>query len=400
MHPKAVSIKELALATILVVDDDVTLLTSIGSQLETAGYEVLKAGEIAHAQLLLAEQQPDLIVLEVRTGRDAGWTLLEQFAAQIPILVVSAHSREEDVVRGFEAGATDYISKPYRSSELLARVRARLNPIMRAGNAAPVTLPSLSQTDGDSSSPADPFAPVSAQTPVPTPAVEQSSTHRSTSADKDPVFISETEELALLRSGSDLPSESHETVTDEIPLGQRLNSERLRRRITLVQAESELHIRMWYLQAMEEEKFALLPRGPLAAQMLRSYATYLGLDANKVMEEYQQLHYSAPAEPPASLGSDRLPRPSIPRWAIITMAVVLALIVSAAGIFFFDPTGASALGDNLRNLIIVPTATPTATPTSAPPTTAPTAPATATPTLTPASPPSAPPGNNRAPGAT
>ena len=49
---------------------------------------------------------------------------------------------------------------------------------------------------------------------------------------------------------------------------------------------------MHYIQAMEEEKFSLLPRGPVAEELLRIYATYVGIDANQALEEYRRLHFS------------------------------------------------------------------------------------------------------------
>jgi CheY-like chemotaxis protein len=372
------------LATILIIDDDVMLLASMANHLEQEGHTVLKASELIHGEALFAEHPPDLVLLEVKSGRDAGWELLERLATQSPVIVVSAYSREEDVVRGLQAGAVDYIAKPYRSAELIARVRVGLN---RAGRGQPQ--PALQ--------PVTPSAPPSEQATVEVQAVlgtqdepfpadmadppyqppQPDGQDRQGTARAESVFMTETEELALLRAGNDAPAPENEAFADEMTLGQRLNIERLRRRITLVQAESELHIRMWYLQAMEEEKFTLLPRGPLSSQMLRSYTSYLGLDADAMVNEYQRLHYTEPIAPPASLGSSHRRRFSLPRWPIWLAAVILALTVSVSGIFFFDPAGATALGENLRSIIApVPTATATSTP-------SPTAMPTATPTLTP-----------------
>ncbi len=442
------------MATILLIDDDVMLLASVGVQLEDAGYTVFKASEIAHAELLFREECPDLVLLEVRIGRDAGWDLLERFASQATVIVLSASGREEDVIRGLNAGAVDYIAKPYRSGELLTRIQLRLKMAsQRAVAVAPAPLPAehavstlphgtqdaitdggpvvedraelsvareyeQAQTTGHTEQPGtDPdsvvvpvqvpiqaadsgeqsdlasndlssSAPVSS-TPTPHHADQVVDyTGQRPSSKRDPVFMPESEELALLRSSEQVTSTVPDMFLPELSLGQRLHNERLRRRITLVQAESELHIRMWYLQAMEEEKFALLPRGPLAAQMLRSYATYLGLDEETTMEEYQRLHYTAPVEPPASLGSLRKMDTRTVRWGVWIAAVALALVVSGAGIFFFDPGGVNALSSSLRGLIVAPTITrvPTATVTTAP-TSTPTAMPTETPTPDPPPPP-------------
>ena len=376
--------KEFPLATILIIDDDVMLLASMANHLEQEGHTVLKASELIHGEALFAEQSPDLVLLEVKSGRDAGWELLERLAAQSPVIVVSAYSREEDVVRGLQAGAVDYIAKPYRSAELLARVRVGLN---RAGRGEVQPTPQAVTPPAQSSEQAtvevqavlgaqdEPFPPDMADQTYQPP--QPDGQDRQGTARDESVFMTETEELALLRTGNDAPEPENEAFSDGMTLGQRLNIERLRRRITLVQAESELHIRMWYLQAMEEEKFTLLPRGPLSSQMLRSYAGYLGLDADAMVDEYQRLHYTEPVAPPASLGSSHRRRFSLPRWPIWLIAVLLALTVSGAGIFFFDPDGATALGENLRGIIApVPTATATPTP-------SPTATPTVTPTVTP-----------------
>ncbi|MFP4438305.1 MAG: response regulator [Chloroflexaceae bacterium] len=372
------------MATILIIDDDVMLLASMANHLEQEGHTVLKASELTHGEALFAEQSPDLVLLEVKSGRDTGWELLERLATQAPVIVVSAYSREEDVVRGLQAGAVDYVAKPYRSAELVARVRVGLNRASR-GEVQPAPQP------------VTPLAPPSEQAPVEVQAVlgaqdepfpadmaappyqppQPDGQDRQGTARNESIFMTETEELALLRAGNDAPEPENEAFSDGMTLGQRLNIERLRRRITLVQAESELHIRMWYLQAMEEEKFTLLPRGPLSSQMLRSYAAYLGLDADAMVDEYQRLHYTEPVAPPASLGSSHRRRFSLPRWPIWIAAVILALTVSVSGIFFFDPAGATAISENLRSIIApVPTATATPTP-------EPTATPTATPTLTP-----------------
>ena len=65
---------------ILVIDDDVALLARLGTQLEEAGYAVLRASEVRHGELLIAEERPDLVVLDPDLSRGAGWGLLERVA--------------------------------------------------------------------------------------------------------------------------------------------------------------------------------------------------------------------------------------------------------------------------------------------------------------------------------
>src|SRR3954468_13906774 len=124
------------MATILLVDDDVSLVERIATQLIDAGYQVLRASRMPHAELLIAEQHPDLVLLDPDIGQGDGWLLLNQFAASTPIIVISGQALEEDIIRGLDAGAADYLPKPFRSGELLARVRARMRPALTDGDSA------------------------------------------------------------------------------------------------------------------------------------------------------------------------------------------------------------------------------------------------------------------------
>jgi DNA-binding response OmpR family regulator len=366
--------------TILLVDDDVSLMERIATQLSDAGYTVLRASRMPHAELLIAEQRPDMVLLDPDIGRGDGWLLLNQFAAGTPMIVISGQALEEDIIRGLDAGAADYLPKPFRTGELLARIRARLR------SDAPATPAPAAETNPAI---ATPTRPEPAAAPV---APRRDRRHAVAPGDQsEPVFIPHGEEQRLLRDSSQA---SHEEGADfsQLPLGQRLHAARQRKRITLVQAELETHppVRMHYIQAMEEEKFSLLPRGPIAEELLRVYASYVGIDAHQAVDEYRRLHFSTPIAPPAALGGAVAPwRP--PRWAIWTLAAVLAIAVGCGGIWLYDPSGVTALAERARLLTVPSTATPIPTPTALPtttPTLAPTATASPTPTATPTAAPS------------
>jgi hypothetical protein len=288
---------------------------------------------------------------------------LAAFARQTPVIIVSAEGREEDTVRGLESGASDYIAKPYRSNELLARIRLRLN-----GHAAPTP-------------------PARRAAPAPAPAGATPPDESTEPPANGSVLMAETEEMAQLREEHSTPQETPAVPDDETALGDALRTERQRRRRTLVQAENELHIRMWYLQAMEEGRFTLLPRGAMAEQMLRTYASYLDMQLPWVMEQYERHYSTNQIEPlPVFSGSER--RFSVPRWLIWAAAIVLALVVSGTAIALLDPGGVQNIGDSLRGLftfegeVAPPALEHTATPSAAPATPTPTAtpPPTATPT--------------------
>ncbi len=365
------------LATILIVDDDVSLLAHLGSQLEQEGYDVLKMSAVKPAEALFEQQQPDLVLLEVKTSRGDGWQLLDHIAPHAPVIVLSANGREEDVVRGLESGAVDYIPKPYRISELLARIRLRLNDsdYFQEQSVAPAPAPTPSFNF-----PPAPVAPAAQPSPSGVrwyqESSETSAAFQRPSNDHESVFMSETDELALLQDyqaplDADALDNGDDTLpADETP-GRRLSLARRRKGITLVQAENDLHIRMWYLQAMEEEKFSLLPRGPMASQMMRAYADYLGVDQSQVVDYYEKFHASHLQEPPIIPGPSRkLSIPQSSKLVVWATAAILALVLGITLIFSFDPSGVNAIGENLRNLVTEPTATPTAIPTN---TTTPTA---------------------------
>src|SRR6476661_5393286 len=120
-----------------------------------------------HAELLIAEQHPDLVLLDPDIGRGDGWLLLNQFAASTPIIVISGQALEEDIIRGLDAGAADYLPKPFRTGELLARVRTRLRSGVPAPAPASDTIPAI----GTTTRLAQPAAPV--PTPAPTPSSQR-----------------------------------------------------------------------------------------------------------------------------------------------------------------------------------------------------------------------------------
>lgn len=116
---------------ILVADDDPVAARFVASLLEGSGYEVLIAEDGEHAVELAVTRHPDLIVSDVvmpyRDGFDVVTTVRRnRTLARVPVLIVSMRDREEDIVRGLELGADDYVVKPFNARELLARVRKQL----------------------------------------------------------------------------------------------------------------------------------------------------------------------------------------------------------------------------------------------------------------------------------
>jgi len=115
-------------AKVLVVDDDPQMLRLLKIKLEVEGFETVTASRGNIVLELVAAEQPDVILLDISLPDSNGFDLcarLREFTAA-PIIMITGYAREEDMVRGLDAGADDYLVKPVRSKELIARVRANL----------------------------------------------------------------------------------------------------------------------------------------------------------------------------------------------------------------------------------------------------------------------------------
>jgi DNA-binding response OmpR family regulator len=116
---------------VVIADDDPDILDLVAFRLEEAGFEVLKASDGQEALDLTIEHIPDLCVLDAMMPRMDGYELTRRLrddgsTDSIPIILLTARVQEADIERGFEAGATDYVRKPFSPEELRARVRAAL----------------------------------------------------------------------------------------------------------------------------------------------------------------------------------------------------------------------------------------------------------------------------------
>ena len=113
---------------ILVVEDDCNILSMIQTVLDTNGYQVLTAQRCQQGILMLSSHVPDLVVLDLGLPDMDGEEFIRtaRQSSMIPIIVLSARSEEQDKVSALDLGANDYITKPFGTAELLARVRASL----------------------------------------------------------------------------------------------------------------------------------------------------------------------------------------------------------------------------------------------------------------------------------
>ncbi|HEY5146974.1 MAG TPA: response regulator transcription factor [Polyangiaceae bacterium] len=135
--------------TVLVVDDEPHLVLGLRDALEFEGFRVISACDGRGGIALARSEAPDAIILDLMLPDMNGYAVCEQLRrinAQVPIVMLTARSQETDKVRGLDAGADDYVTKPFGVNELIARMRAILRRASRGVAPAPETL-----TIGDAS---------------------------------------------------------------------------------------------------------------------------------------------------------------------------------------------------------------------------------------------------------
>ena len=113
---------------ILIVEDEESYQDALNVGLSVEGFVVVGATNIAEARVLLASAKPDLVLLDVMLPDGSGIDYCRELhdTTHIPVIMVTARTSEVDVVLGLEIGAADYVTKPYRLRELVARIRAVL----------------------------------------------------------------------------------------------------------------------------------------------------------------------------------------------------------------------------------------------------------------------------------
>ena len=116
---------------ILIIEDEQPIREMICFALENAGFEIQEAADARQSQVMIAEALPDLILLDWMlpgvSGIDYARRLKkEDLTREIPIIMLTARTEEEDKVQGLESGADDYVTKPFSPRELVARIKAVL----------------------------------------------------------------------------------------------------------------------------------------------------------------------------------------------------------------------------------------------------------------------------------
>jgi DNA-binding response OmpR family regulator len=129
--------------TILVVDDEPQLVMGLRDALEFEGFRVIAAGKGKEGIALARSESPDAVILDLMLPDVNGYAVCEELRrinALVPIVMLTARSQETDKIRGLDAGADDYVTKPFGVNELIARMRAIFRRTARSTASVPEML--------------------------------------------------------------------------------------------------------------------------------------------------------------------------------------------------------------------------------------------------------------------
>ena len=134
--------------TVLIVDDEASIREMIAVALEMADYRVLEADNAQYAHAMVVDHQPDLLLLDWMMPGTSGIELArrlkrEEATAELPIIMLTAKGEEDNKIQGLEAGADDYITKPFSPRELVARLKAVLRRATPRGVEDPIEINGL-----------------------------------------------------------------------------------------------------------------------------------------------------------------------------------------------------------------------------------------------------------------
>jgi DNA-binding response OmpR family regulator len=261
---------------IMVVDDEPAIGKLLVYQLRGFGYQVSYIEDGLLALRRFALEQPDLVLLDVMMPQISGWEVCRQIRAcsSAPVIMLTAKSADPDVVTGLDAGADDYITKPFSMAQLQARIETVLRRAERVRSTQNRTRP-LPRRD---------------------PYTLTTSTRFPADQPKPPGRLPQPSAQAT-------PAPSQR-------LGQRVREARLSRGLSLHQVERVCKVRWEFLQAIEQENFSYVPRNELR-RALTVYTEYLDLDLRELL--------GRPKPAPS--------QPLIPPQFAIVMALMVVLIV-------------------------------------------------------------------------
>ena len=115
-------------AEILIIDDEVQIRKLLEITLQSNNYTITEAATAKNGMIMAANHPPDLIILDLGLPDDDGHNVLQKLRQWYtnPIIILSVQSNEQDIIKALDNGANDYLPKPFRTGELLARIRSAL----------------------------------------------------------------------------------------------------------------------------------------------------------------------------------------------------------------------------------------------------------------------------------
>ena len=124
---------------VLIVEDEANIRTFVGTVLETNNYQMLSADTCDMGKTMFLSHNPDLVILDLGLPDGDGIDLIRfiRLSSATPIIILSARTNEDDKVQALDLGANDYVTKPFGTAELLARVRVALRDNRRVSAGAP-----------------------------------------------------------------------------------------------------------------------------------------------------------------------------------------------------------------------------------------------------------------------
>jgi two-component system, OmpR family, KDP operon response regulator KdpE len=125
---------------VVLVDDEVQIVRALQASLEVRGYDVLSAGTGSEALRMLATSEPDIVVLDLGLPDLDGTEVLKRLRSysDVPVIILTIREEQDDKVAALEAGADDYVTKPFGMEELLARMRAVMRRASPDGDGEPI----------------------------------------------------------------------------------------------------------------------------------------------------------------------------------------------------------------------------------------------------------------------
>jgi DNA-binding response OmpR family regulator len=232
----------------MIVDDEPAIGKLLVYQLRSFGYQASYVDDGMAALRRFALEQPDLVLLDVMMPQISGWEVCRQIRAcsSAPVIMLTAKGADPDVVTGLGAGADDYITKPFSMIQLQARIETALR---RAAG----------------------------------PRAVRGASRRPAPAAGDAYLLDPDEHAAPSAPAQESkPAERKPVEAPKPLLGQRMREARLRRGFSLHQVERACKVRWEFLQAIEQENFAYVPREELR-RALKVYAEYLNLDLAELL---------------------------------------------------------------------------------------------------------------------